>query len=42
MPDAFINKAGNDVTAAFIRYAAPIVGKLPIIGKFMAFPVRKK
>lgn len=29
MPSSFINKAGNDVTAAFIRYAAPLVGKLP-------------
>ncbi len=29
MPAAFINKAGNDVTAAFLRYAAPIVGPLP-------------
>jgi len=42
MPDAFISKAGNDVTAAFIRYATPIVGKLPIIGKFKAVPVPKK
>jgi 6-phosphofructokinase 1 len=39
MPDRFISKAGNDVTAAFIRYAAPIVGKLPVIGKFKAVPV---
>ncbi len=29
MPAAFINKAGNNVTAAFIRYAEPIVGPLP-------------
>ena len=29
MPASFINKAGNDVTAAFIRYAAPLVGPLP-------------
>jgi len=42
MPDSFINKEGNDVTAAFIRYAAPIVGKLPTIGKFKAVPVAKK
>ena len=42
MPDSFINKAGNDVTAAFIRYAAPIVGKLPTLGKFKAVPVSKK
>ena len=42
MPDSFINKEGNDVTAAFIRYATPIVGKLPTIGKFKAVPVAKK
>jgi 6-phosphofructokinase 1 len=29
MPASFINKAGNDVTAAFIRYVTPLVGKLP-------------
>ena len=29
MPDAFLNKAGNGVTAAFLRYAAPLVGTLP-------------
>jgi len=41
MPDSFINEDGNDVTAAFIRYAAPIVGKLPTLGKFKAVPVEK-
>jgi 6-phosphofructokinase len=34
VPDAFINKAGNNVTQAFIDYARPIVGKLPKIGHF--------
>ena len=29
MPDEFINKAGNNVTQAFIDYAAPLVGSLP-------------
>lgn len=29
MPAKFINKEGNDVTSAFINYAAPIVGPLP-------------
>ena len=29
MPASYINKAGNNVTAAFIRYAAPLVGPLP-------------
>jgi 6-phosphofructokinase 1 len=33
VPASFINKAGNDVTAAFIRYATPIVGPLPRIGR---------
>ena len=42
MPDRFINNAGNNVTQAFIDYAAPIVGKLPRIGKFRRVPVAKK
>lgn len=42
MPASFINKAGNDVTAAFIRYAAPIVGKLPVIGKLKKVPAQGK
>jgi 6-phosphofructokinase 1 len=29
MPDRFINAEGNDVTAAFFRYARPLVGDLP-------------
>ncbi len=29
MPASFINKAGNDVTAAFMRYVTPLVGPLP-------------
>ncbi len=29
LPDEFINEAGNNVTDAFIRYAAPLVGELP-------------
>ena len=29
MPDSFIAKNGHDVTPAFLRYAAPIVGPLP-------------
>jgi 6-phosphofructokinase 1 len=40
MPDRFITKEGNDVTRAFIDYAAPIVGPLPKIGKLKGFPVR--
>ena len=42
MPDEFINAAGNDVTAAFLKYAAPIVGPLPKIGQLKAKPVSKK
>jgi len=42
MPDEFINAAGNDVTAAFLKYAAPIVGPLPQIGQLKAKPVSKK
>ncbi len=33
MPAAFISKTGNDVTAAFLNYARPIVGPLPKIGR---------
>lgn len=29
MPDEFINKDGNNVTGAFIEYAAPLTGELP-------------
>ncbi|MFH1476245.1 MAG: 6-phosphofructokinase [Verrucomicrobiota bacterium] len=34
MPDEFINKAGNDVTPAFLEYARPIVGPLPQVAQF--------
>jgi 6-phosphofructokinase len=39
MPDSFIGSQGNDVTAAFIRYARPLVGKLPTMGRFTNIPV---
>ena len=42
MPDDFINAEGNDVTKAFIDYAAPIVGELPKIGRFKSVKVAKK
>ncbi|MFO7535934.1 MAG: 6-phosphofructokinase [Kiritimatiellia bacterium] len=42
MPDAFISKAGNDVTAAFLDYARPLAGPLPKIGRLKAVPVRFK
>ena len=30
LPAAFINRAGNDVTEAFLAYARPLVGPLPV------------
>ncbi len=39
MPAAFINKAGNDVTPAFLQYVRPIVGALPEIGRLRGFKV---
>ncbi|NQT93287.1 MAG: 6-phosphofructokinase, partial [Lentisphaerae bacterium] len=33
MPPKYINKAGNDVTKAFVDYAMPIVGRLPPVGR---------
>ena len=42
MPDAFIHKDGNDVTPAFIAYAAPIVGELPAIGRLKNYAVAKR
>ncbi len=34
LPDNYINEAGNNVTEAFIRYARPIVGDLPVTARF--------
>ncbi len=39
MPASFLNKAGNDVTPAFLNYARPIVGALPEIGRFKGYQV---
>lgn len=33
MPAKFINTAGNDITKAFVAYAKPLVGDLPVIGR---------
>ncbi|MFP6905628.1 MAG: 6-phosphofructokinase [Verrucomicrobiota bacterium] len=33
MPARYIHKSGNNVTQAFIDYAAPLVGELPPIGR---------
>ena len=40
MPDAWIAKNGHDVTAAFVKYAAPIVGALPAVGRFAGKKVK--
>ncbi len=34
LPDTYINEAGNNVTEAFIDYARPIVGELPVTARF--------
>jgi 6-phosphofructokinase 1 len=34
VPDEFINKAGNNVTQAFIDYSRPLVGALPKCERF--------
>lgn len=36
MPDKFINKQGNGVTNAFIRYARPLIGDLPTMERIAA------
>jgi 6-phosphofructokinase 1 len=41
MPDRFISRDGNDVTPAFIRYAAPLVGELPRTARLRCVKVRK-
>ncbi len=33
MPSSYINRAGNNVTKAFLNYARPIVGPLPVPGR---------
>lgn len=33
LPKNFINKAGNNITAAYVKYATPLVGELPKHGK---------
>ncbi len=42
VPDEFIAKSGNDVTPAFIAYAAPLAGALPKIGRFKGVRVKVK
>ena len=42
MPSKFINREGNFVTGAFIKYAKPLIGKLPEIGKLKKVKVPKE
>ena len=35
LPVEFINTAGNGITEAFRKYAAPLVGELPVLGKLI-------
>lgn len=42
MPASFINRAGNDVTEAFLKYARPIVGPLPRKGFLRNYPVPRR
>ena len=42
VPPAYINKEGNNVTKAFLAYAAPLVGKLPTKGYLKGKKVAKK
>ena len=35
LPRNFLNKAGNNVTKAFVNYALPLTGGLPTVGKLM-------
>ncbi len=42
MPDEFIAPDGNDVTEAFLKYARPLAGELPEIGRFKGVPVPKR
>ena len=39
VPAEFIADSGNDVTAAFLDYARPLVGRLPVPGKFKGVKV---
>lgn len=41
MPAKFINKNGNGVTDAFIRYSRPLIGQIPLVERLAAPPVAK-
>jgi len=43
LPDEFLSPSGNDVTAAFIRYAAPLLGgPLPPYARLAKYPVARR
>lgn len=41
MPDTFISPSNNGVTDAFVRYARPLLGRIPVMERFSAPPVEK-
>lgn len=41
MPDEFINAQGNDITDAFRKYVAPLVGDIPVLERIHAPAVAK-
>lgn len=41
MPDNFINKQGNGVTEAFLNYARPLAGPMPVMERIAAPRVKK-
>ncbi len=41
MPSKFINRRGNGVTEAFVRYARPLIGELPMLSRIAAPHVTK-
>jgi len=42
MPEEFMNRAGNDVTQAFVDYALPLIGSFPELVRISAPMVPKK
>ena len=43
LPDEFLSPSGNDVTAAFTRYAAPLLGgPLPPYARLAKYPVARR
>ena len=42
MPREWLNDVGNDVTDAWLDYVRPLVGDLPVIGRFKGHPVDKR